>query len=67
MAEGGGFDEGEVVVVIGRAAEAVAAESAEEAAVGSTSAGAIDGDGKEVGGVGGTLTEVVLAVLASGG
>ena len=66
-AEGRVFDEGEVVVVVGGAAEAVAAEGAEDALVGPGAAGDVDGDGEEVGGVVCAFAEVVLAVLARGG
>ena len=62
-AECGGFDEGEVVVVVSWTAEAVAAKRAEEAAIGPAAAGEIDGDGEEISAVVGALAKVVLAVL----
>ena len=66
-AEGRVFDEREVEVVEGRAAECVAAQRAEAALIRSRSAGDLDGDVEEVGGVVCAFAEVVLANRARGG
>src|ERR1700678_3710717 len=60
IAEGRAFDEGEVVVIVCRTAEAVAAKGTEDALIGAGTTGDIDGDGEKVSGVVCTFAEVVF-------